>query len=403
MQKLKSKPPKRQGRGRKGEGSLKLRGGVYWYKIPDPKGGKPLERSCGTSDLNEAIRVKAKALMDLLDPARQTVPCAQSVTIAQVLADYLAERNQEADYRARNDPDYDPKFSLSGLRGAISMLTRHLGKIKATELASQDLVHYRKLRERKVSFSTVNHDLAYLRAAMNRGTKQTPPTVLHVPYMWMPSTKSCVREGFIERTEGGGYHEILKALPDALKAIHVCAFHVGSRRGELLKLRWEMVKWERDVIELRPKTTKTGDGRTIPIWGDMRQWLQWQKQIRDRDFPKCEWVFFWHRGCGSQASAGGRLSGFSRQYKLAAIEAGFPKAIFHDLRRSGIKYAIQDADIDSTVVRHMSGHKTDSMLQRYNIQSTREMENLGRALDASLNRKRAPVVAISQPAVSQAS
>ena len=45
-----------------------------------------------------------------------------------------------------------------------------------------------------------------------------------------------VQEGFLSRE---AYYALLDALPDRLRLLFVLAFHVGCRRGELLKLTWQ--------------------------------------------------------------------------------------------------------------------------------------------------------------------
>jgi hypothetical protein len=45
------------------------------------------------------------------------------------------------------------------------------------------------------------------------------------------------------------------------------------------------------TITLDPGTTKNGEGRTIPIYDEMIEWLKIEKEIRDQNYPDCPWVF----------------------------------------------------------------------------------------------------------------
>jgi integrase len=383
-----AKPIKRKGRARKGDGSLKLRGTTWWYIIPNPvPGGKRIEKSCETSDRNEALRIKNKAL---LDAGVRRGSSAEPITISEALDDYSI-------YCARETPRSWPT-----IRSAIKNLRASFGDILADDLTTPDTDRYRAQRinkrfkkgeHRKPSDSTVNRELAYLRAALRREMRATPPRVTRIPFMNIPSEKDCVREGFITRDD---YQVLLKELPASLRPIFVFAFHTGARIGELKKIQWPQINWDKGIVELRPKTTKNSEGRWIPIWGDMREYLDQQKAIRDHDFPTCPWVFFWHDDHHEGSIPGTRLVNFDWSWKRACTSAGYPGLLIHDLRRSAIKFADQEAGISSRLVRLMSGHKTESVYQRYNIAGANDVAKMGRALDEFVNGK-PKVVELKEP------
>lgn len=387
MKLLRDKPrarKPRRGRARKGEGSIRLRGNTWWYRIPNPVAGQPpLEGSCRTSDFQQAITEKNKALIESRDT---TVRKSATATVGEILDEYYGQLYSEAEHKERDDPEVNADRHTANLRSSISRLKKYFGHTPTADLSSDQVMKFRLHREKKegVLFTTVNQDLRWLRAAFHRAMKLTPPKALFVPYMWMPSEKSRIRQGFVERD--GDYEKVLAICPDSLRALWICGFHVGARANELKRIRWEMVDFDRNVIEITARTAKTGEGRSIPIWGDMIEVLKWQKQVRDRLYPFCPHVFFWHTG----QHAGRRIIDHDDPFRKVFDNAGLPDLLFHDLRRSAIKYAIQEAGIDNTVVRHMSGHKTDTNLMRYNIRSTREMEKLGRELNASLKVKQMP-------------
>ncbi len=359
---------RRQGRARKGEGSLKLRGTTWWYIIPNPIAGeKRIEKSCETSVYTDALRVKARALLEA--GHRPSSATQARATIGEVLDDY-------ATYCEKERPR-----SWRSLRTAIKHLRAGFEMIVADDLTTADTDRFRvdRIKSAVVADSTVNRELGYLKAALHREQIVTPPRVNRIPYMRLPSEKDNVREGFIERDD---YQKLLPELPASLQAIFVCAFHTGARSGELKLIQWRQVNWQKQIIELRPKTTKNSKGRWIPIWGDMLDYLERQKQIRDRDFPDCPWVFFWHNDHHQRAIPGERLKDFGFAWDEACERAGFTGLLFHDLRRSAIKFADQEAGISARLVRLMSGHQTDSVYTRYNIGGANEIATVGRRLDS---------------------
>lgn len=84
---------------------------------------------------------------------------------------------------------------------------------------------------------------------------------------------------------------LLEALPERLKALFVCAYHVDTRKGELRKLQWSQVDFEAAQIKLAGRQTKGKKPRTLPIYGDMEAWLLFQYRNRA---PDCPWVFYYH-------------------------------------------------------------------------------------------------------------
>jgi integrase len=367
----KRRAKKREGRSRKGEGSVYQRGGKgpFYYKIPNPH-GEALTGPCKTQDYNTALLVKQRALVRAHDALPKP---AGAATITEILKDY------------ENYCESDKPKSWKTMKASIGHLREYFGTIIADALTTLDTDQYRDYRAANgCRFSTINRELGYLKAALRREMNRTPARVTRIPFMRIPSEKSQVREGFIERED---YERILAELPASLKAIFVCAFHTGARSGELKNIRWSQINWRQRIIELTPKTTKNSEGRWLPIWGDMEAYLREQKAIRDRHYPSCEWVFFWHPGHHPRAVAGDQLRDFRFAWEKACERAGLKRLLFHDLRRSAIRFADQEAGLSQSLTMLMSGHKTDSTFRRYNIRGGRDASKIGKALDEALERR----------------
>jgi len=73
-----------------------------------------------------------------------------------------------------------------------------------------------------------------------------------------------------------------------LKAPYVCGYHTGAGKNELRRIPWEQVDFSGSVIRLPASQTKTKKARTLPIYGDMRRWLERQRATCP---PSSVWVF----------------------------------------------------------------------------------------------------------------
>jgi integrase len=76
---------------------------------------------------------------------------------------------------------------------------------------------------------------------------------------------------------------------------------------------------------------------------------------------KVEAKYIFHR-------KGEPIGDFRKAWATACKLAGVQHRLFHDLRRTAVREMLRSGVHESTA-RKISGHKTASMLQRYNIQS----------------------------------
>ncbi len=107
--------------------------------------------------------------------------------------------------------------------------------------------------------------------------------------------ETTVRKGFLTDE---GYTKLLNELPQELKALFVCGYITGMRKGELTVIQWPQVDFEGGIITLDMGETKNDEARSVPILeGEMRELLLAAKKDRDAYWPRSPWVF--HR-CGDR-------------------------------------------------------------------------------------------------------
>jgi integrase len=226
-------------------------------------------------------------------------------------------------------------------------------------------------RSQGASEATINRELSIVRRGFSLGYREEPPLVRRIPHIPKLEEEN-VRSGFIEVDH---YERLLAELPDRLKALFVCAYHVGTRKGELRKIRWEQVDLDARVIRLEAAQTKGKTARTLPIYGDMEGWLRYQW---DRKPVGCAWVFNHH-----SKPVGGQLRG----WREACDRVGLAGLLFRDLRRSAVRN-MKRAGVQDKEAMLISGHKTRAIFDRYNIVDEGDLQKAAERMKQYLEERK---------------
>lgn len=345
----------------KGQGSLfKDFRSPYW-QMSYWNGWRQVRESARTTDRKEALELLNQRQSNLSIQKRSGAGPEQ-IKIETLLSLLIDE------YRRQDKAD----LYITELR-VRKHLSPKFGRIKACKLTSRDIRDYIAVRKEMASNATINRELSILRRAYNRGALEDPPLVYRVPRV--PKLKECnVREGFVENHQ---YRMMLSLLPAPLQPVFVVAYHLGMRKGELLKIRRDWVDLEAGLIFVNGRVIKNGKPKTVPIYGDMRPWLNTALTSCRSKSPKSKYLFVWEDGKP--------IRDFRGSWEKACQLAGVPGLLFHDLRRTAVRNLIR-AGISEKVTMAISGHKTASMLWRYNITDTRDIQEAGRRMQLYLEQ-----------------
>ncbi len=336
-------------------GTIYQRGKIWWIKYY--KEGEPFYESSKSTRYDDADRLLRKRQGEIVT-GRFKGLAPERIRLNELFDDVVA------DYKENG------KRSLADV---VQRLKSHirpaLGELRAAEFGSSQLRRYKAQRQREeAANATINRELAIIKRAFSLAADHDPPKVAYVPRVAMLDENN-IRTGFLERDQ---YERLLGELPDYLKPVLVIGYHTGARLGELMALQWSQVDFAAKNITLHPGTTKNGEGRYLPIYGEMFPTLQRHREWRDSKFPDCQYVF--HDGSGK------RLLTFYKAWRSACDRAKLKGQLFHDLRRSAVRNMVR-AGIPETVARRISGHKSRHVFERYDIISEADISMAGEMME----------------------
>jgi integrase len=203
--------------------------------------------------------------------------------------------------------------------------------------------------------ATINRELSLLKRAFHLGRECTPPKVQNVPYFRMLRENN-TRKGFLETAD---YERLARECAKYglwMRTLLELAHTYGWRHAELLSLRVGQVSIADRTIRLNPGETKNDDGREVTLTPLVRQLLQ--ECIRGKQSDD----FVLTRKDGRP------VGDFRGSWETATKNAGVAGLLFHDLRRTAVRNMVR-AGIPEAVAMQISGHKTRSVFERYNVVS----------------------------------
>lgn len=358
-------------RARRNVGEIIQRGSIWWIRYYDLRGLRRFESSKST-DREEAEKLLRKRLT-AKDAGLQPEAAIGKLTVKEALAD------------VENDYTTNGKKSLKDVQGKIRLhllpfFGEHRKMTTITTAALREFIAARQ--EKDISNAEINRELAVLRRAFNLAIQSG--RLLTKPYFPMLKERN-TRTGFLEREQIERICAALEGTETAddgrkkageLANVVRFAYATGWRTAsEVLPLEWRNVDWEGRCVRLDPGSTKNGEGRSFPFTTDIEKVLKDQLATHEALKKVGKVVpFVFHRD-------GERIRYFRAAWANACAEAGCPKALVHDMRRSAVR-TFERAGVPRSAAMSMVGHKTESIYRRYAIVDEAMQREAAARLDA---------------------
>jgi integrase len=337
---------------------------TFWIEFYE--NGKQRRESSGSEKYGKAEDLLRRRLGEISLGILPS-PSTQKVTTARLLDLLLA------DYELNGR-------SLEWAKYVVGHLRPFFGEMRASKVGTEAFSRYvSERRSAGIANSTINRELSLLRRAFNLGFQAEPRLVAIIPRIPRFAERN-VRKGFFDHEH---FIRLRAALPEHLRPVITFAYSTGMRKGEILGLHWTQVDFQAKVVRLEPGETKNREARIAPMIGEVREMLAIQKQHRDQFYPACSYVF---------SRYGKQIRNFYSAWEEASKRAGLtdgngkPEKLFHDLRRTGVRNLVR-AGVPERVAMAISGHRTRSVFDRYNIVNEKDVLAAGESLEAYFGRQ----------------
>lgn len=353
-------------------------GPIWWAKYYN--NGQVVRESTGTADRKEAERfLKAK-----LGRVATGQPILHRVDRRRWKE---AADDMRVHYRTTGSRD------LNEAEWRLKLLDAFFGGWRLVDIKSAVITKYVASRQgqltqygRPPANGTINNELAILNRVLRLAYENDK--LLRLPIIRMLKA-AAPQQGLCE-------HERYEAIRRHLHAdsqVPVAVAYVLSGRmfSEVLSLQRRHLDLAAGTLRLDPGMTKNGDGRLVYLPDDLKAVLAaHEEQVRALErrtgqiipslFPHLGGAGGWAARMQGQRQA---KSTFKMRWKTACKRAGCPGLLIHDLRRTAI--GNMDRRGIRTVVRMaISGHRTRSVHDGYNVVGDADLREAARKMDGML-------------------
>ena len=248
---------------------------------------------------------------------------------------------------------------IASERYRLGAMANRLGKSKPiTTITSKDIASYKVERQKEVASASVRRELNLLSSLFETAKNEWGIIAINNPVTAIKRpSDSVVRDRRLTPIEKEQLlSESLRTGSQQLHLAILIALNTGMRQGEILKLKWNDIDFDRNQITVRD--TKNGSNRVIVISSVLRGVLLKIQQTHETLFTIT-------------------ASGLQQAFRKLTARLQILNLRFHDLRHEAIS-SFFEMGLSVPEVQLMGGHRTLDQLMRYSHSS---LQNIQTKLD----------------------
>jgi integrase len=362
-------------RGRYGDGCVYKNGRLYWLswyvERRTADGTVTRERkfeSSGSDDKKFAQRILRGKLQEL-GGRRRTEVDPQKITYLDVMDNFFNHCVAQGRRSIRSDRDGKPKL------GTYPRLHDAFSGWRASEITVADLKRFRaEAKADDLSDATCNRYMATLRAAYRLAVKDGLITAAECPAYFPTVSEPNEARGALF-VEDKWYEPLKKHLKEPLRSAFILCYNTGLRVHEMLRLKWRDLDVEARIINLPAESAKTGKSRLVFLP------LEFKRKPGKPDelvFPLGNYRWRWYQACIAIKAGEWETTESGRKRYVGLL--------LRHCRHTFVRNA-SDTGLEEKRIMDITGHKTRSTFDRYNIGKKEDVQRSGDFLERSHKKR----------------
>jgi integrase len=239
-------------------------------------------------------------------------------------------------------------------RAFLHTLVEYFGACRIKDITKSSIEDFKLKRLRtptirgtQRTIASVNRELEVLRAALRFA--QSEGWLKRTPHIQINKADEAERIRILTQQEELGLLTVCTGKRAHLKPLLIAALDTAMRRGELFKLRWSDINFEKSAIFIRAMNSRSPRSRSVGITPRLRTELEKLFEMSPKDPTGL--VF-------------GVRDTVKRSFSSACQSAGIEGFRFHDCRHTAITRMLQSG-MSAPEVMKISGHTQWKTFLRY--------------------------------------